>query len=275
MAKARPKRATHKLTRPQILERLKAQQEKGARQDQTVNDYMSLLAHDAANQVVGWRFDPYFVMLDELVTERQPTSTADPLLKLYVLHQRAIRIPQEIHPLDADAAMLLAGELRIPAPSWAVVLMKQLREERMTNRQMNLDQALGFTATGKGHTAEIERRQREVFKVASLHNIWGLSLLGTPIKKACFLEAGRMQKLGKDWNKSDYDLVSDLGSNKKDRDDRASELYDKRLHYSETLRQDWYAWKVSMKDPDSPESAFFKAELEKHKAAFLAQFPLD
>ena len=138
---------------------------------------------------------------------------------------------------------------------------------------MDLNKTLGFTAEGKGRTAEIERRARVAIVFRSMLNILGLRLIGVSMEDACMLEAGRMQRLGKSWNKSAYDMVPDLGSHVRNPEKRDSELRDKRSRYAEKLRQEWYAWKSPMIDSDSPESIALKTDIEADKAKFLAQFP--
>lgn len=238
-------------------------------------DLLALLAGAAASELTARLTDPYVIMLETIIEQRKPTTTADPLLKLRVLHERAIRKPEALHPLDAHTATLLAGEARLPAPPWAIAILKEIQEAKIQNQKVDLNQRLGFTAQGSGRTSEAERRARENIADESRKRIWGLSLLNYSIKKACWMEAGRMQQLA-GWNTTDYDLEPDLGSRSKDLDVRARQLHDKRLAFAELLRKDYYKWRTPIEtDADSEVRRYFLQCLADTREQFLAQFPTD
>ena len=214
-------------------------------------------------------------MLDTVITQHKPTNTTDPLLKLRVSHERAIRSPGALHPLDAHAAILLAGEARLPAPTWAIASLKETSEAKIRNQKGDLNQRLGFTAQGSGRTSEAERRARENIADHSRLRIWGLSLLGHTIKKACWMEAGLMQRLA-GWNTTDYDIEPDLDSRSKKLDVQATQRHDKRLQFAEVLRKDFYKWRSPIEtDGESEPSRYFLKCLTDSREHFLAQFPTD
>lgn len=219
--------------------------------------------------------DPYLVLLDETIAARKPSTTQDPLLKLNNLHQLALRFPEDVLPLDAHMARALAEEVGIPPPRWALDILKEGEAALVRNRRMDLNQWLGFKATGRGKTSEAERRVRANVLDRSMLHIWGLAILGISIKTACEMEAGRMQRLA-GWNKTDYDVEPDLRTKVKDPDTRDRILYDKRLKFAELLRQHYFRWRTDIeKDPNSEGSQYFRHCLLANREGFLAQFPTD
>ena len=220
--------------------------------------------------------DPYLVELERAIEGAPPATTDSSLWKLRNLHLRAIKTPGRIHPLDAWTAMRLAADLGRPAPQWASATLGAVEESKAKDvNGIDLNQALGFAAQGRGRTSEVERRVRENIADQSRLRIWGLTLLGRTIKQACWMEAGRMQQMA-GWNTTDYPIEPDLKSVLKDPEARDRQLYDKRLAFAEKLRQDYHQWRSDIeKNPDSEPSRFFRAELLKNEQAFLQQFPAD
>lgn len=236
-------------------------------------EILSFLAGEAMNRLVAPLIDEYCVMIERRIETCKPEVSWDPLLRLHQLHKRALRQPEDMKPIDADTAIMLAGELNIPAPRWALRIFKEVREEKIQDKSVDLNQRLGFTATGKGSTSEAERRAQENLADQSRLRIWGLSLLGYEIKKACWMEAGRLQNMP-GWNTTTYFLGYDLRSTRKDKESRENQLYDKRIRAAERLRQDFYSWRTEIeKNPHSPESQFFRSQLQKTQSEFLKQFP--
>ncbi|MBS0153258.1 MAG: hypothetical protein JSS38_01560 [Nitrospira sp.] len=217
--------------------------------------------------------EPYSVMLDETIAARKPSTTQDPLLKLHNLHQRALRFPEDVLPLDAHTARALAEEVGIVPPRWALDILKEGEAALVRDRRMDRNQWLGFKATGRGKTSEAERRVRANVLDQSMLRIWGLSLLDVSIKAACEMEAGRMQRLA-GWNSTDYDVEPDLQTRIKDPARRECILYDKRLKFAELLRQHYFRWRTDIeKDPNSELSQYFREHLLANREGFLAQFP--
>ena len=237
--------------------------------------YLAALAGAVVPLLLDPLLDHYSVMLEEMLASRKPNTTGDPLLKLRQMHHRALRYPEDVHPLDAHTARALAGDVGIQAPSWALDILKAVDASLLRDRRVNLNQVLGFTAIGRGKTSEAERRVREnVLDISMLH-IWGLSLLGVSVKAACEMEAGRMQRLA-GWNRTDYDIEPDLQTRAKDQDTREQNLFDKRLKFAEQLRQQYYGWRTDIeKDPNSEGSKYFHQCLLATREAFLARFPKD
>lgn len=237
--------------------------------------YMDALAGAVVPLLLAPLLDPYSVLLEEMIASRKPNTTGDPLLKLRQMHHRALRYPQDLHPLDADTARSLAEDVGIRSPSWALDILKAVQASLLRDRRVNLNQALGFTAVGRGKTSEAERRVRVNVLDRSMLQIVGLSLLGVTVKAACHMEAGRMQRLA-GWNRTDYDIEPDLQTKAKDPDTREQKLFDKRLKYAEQLRQQYYDWRTDIeKDPNSDFSKYFRQCLLAKREAFLAQFPKD
>ena len=238
-------------------------------------DILQLLAGYARAPLIAPLIDDYMIRLEQLIAERKPAHTSDPLLKLRQLHGIVLRSPQDVHPLDSITAIQLAGAIGIPVPAWALVTFNSTCEAKIQDKTMDLNQALGFTAKGKGATSEAERRAQENLADQSRLRIWGLRLLGYTIQKACLMEAGRLQLMPR-WNTTDYVLGYDINSNMKQPEAREGQLYEKRLKVAERLRQDFYAWRTDIeKNPESERSRYYLEQLNKTRAEFLKQFPID
>jgi len=219
--------------------------------------------------------DSYLKMLRDRIQERSPSmpsATLSTLETLQFLHLKALWKPHSIRPIEAQNAMLGAGKLGVPAPTWATDRIRGMLEGKLQNRGMNFNQELGFTARGQGNNSEIEEHLRTTVQDDSMLKIWGLLLLGKSLVDACWLEAGRRQTLC-NWGTLDYDVMPNLGSTKRNADARDQELHVKRLNFSKVLEKQYYAWRTEIEDIDSEESKSLRRHLEDIREIFLSQFP--
>jgi hypothetical protein len=139
--------------------------------------------------------DPYEASLDEQFEKCGALESrhAQGLLNLYICHLQKPRTP-----FLAMNAMVLAGEIGIPAPMWAVKLINKAIHDYITSPDVkSLDIALGFKGKGTGKTrgAEAPQRLRKVMLERLCARVHILVAGGRSKTEACRLVSREVKAL--------------------------------------------------------------------------------
>jgi hypothetical protein len=129
------------------------------------------------------------------------------LAKLLALHVEYKKTPH-----DGWKATLLAGRLRIPAPTWAIDLLEKAERDaikRIDDKggKIDISIALGFKGQGKGESknAPVQRGLQDEHHELLCWSVRMLVAFGIPLKSACEMVARKLKQTP-DWNETAYPL---------------------------------------------------------------------
>ena len=137
--------------------------------------------------------DPFLASLKASETEGEADPwRAQVIAQLYGYHY--------LEPKTAFCAlstMVLAGQIGIAAPMWALKLVEKAVTDFIKGEGDSLDYAFGFKAKGTGKTAEIEQRFRKLLYERLCWRVHTLVVAGTSKTEAYRQVAQQVQALGK------------------------------------------------------------------------------
>jgi hypothetical protein len=129
--------------------------------------------------------DAFLASLDE---QSERLGEVEPLRREAIVGLYCCHYAEPRTPFSAMTAMVLAGQIGIPAPMWAIKLVDAAINDYITSPDVkSLDIALGFKGkgTGKRRSAEAPQRLRKVMLEGLCMSVHKLVVAGLPKIEAC------------------------------------------------------------------------------------------